>query len=169
MGKQRLKVLCWKSCCLQTPHRAPGWAHNGFNAPLIPPSQSRGLLLHSQLDSSLDNYPLPTEVSSCSFNWMLFFASSFEKKPMVSIIGTEVAAAAGRGIQVSLKRCYLISLTGVCICCLPLWVQLPAHSQALLLILKLVLQELEQFSTLQVWSCVVLSSLSSHWREWEQR
>lgn len=37
-----------------------------------------------------------------------FFASAFEKKPIVSIIGTEVAAVVKKAICVSTRRYYLM-------------------------------------------------------------
>lgn len=48
---------------------------------------------------------LPAVSTEC---YLFFFASAFENKPIVSIIGTEVAAVVEKAICVSTPRCYLM-------------------------------------------------------------
>lgn len=73
-------------------------ALHGLNAPLSPPSQSRGLFL--QFPSWIPVWIItlsPLKFLPAVSTECCFFASSFEKKPIVSIIGTEVAAVVGKG------------------------------------------------------------------------
>lgn len=115
MGKKKkkavLKIQCWKRCCLLGQHGELGTCSAWVQRSREPSQPEQGLLAPSlgwvpaQVIALCPLKFLPAVSTEC---YLFFFASAFENKPIVSIIGTEVAAAVEKAICVSTPRCYLM-------------------------------------------------------------